>query len=82
MFYEMKDQLLVSVPKLLTACNTKGLLPSSMTEEHLRSITQDFVQGVDRKRKEEMTGLQLSAELCLQNIFLTTSTCILNCLLV
>ena len=65
MFCEMKDYFLFAVPKLLTKCNTRGLLPASMTEEHLKSITQDFILGVDNKRETEMTGLEFRAELCL-----------------
>ena len=92
MYQEMKDYVLFSVSKLLQHCDTRSLIPASVTEEHLKTISQSSVTGGDGahgyhalagadQALAEMSGLELKAELCLQNIFLTFSCSILNCLL-
>ena len=83
MFNDMKDYIMFGIPKLLTYCDTRdSLMPRSMTEDYLKGITQDSILKVENYKSSEMTGLQMRAEFCLQNIFLTASSSIMNCLLV
>ena len=43
MYCEIKDYMLFSVPKLLQFCDTRQIVPASVTEEHLKTITQQIV---------------------------------------
>ena len=89
MYNEIKDYMLFAVPKLLKSCDSRQLTSSSVTEEHLKTINQTIIKerkqailGSEIERRSEMNGLELKSELCLQNIFLTASCSILNCILI
>ena len=88
MYCEIKDYMLFSVSKLLKCCDSRQILPQSVTEEHLKTISPSTIFESDRAllqadvlAQSEMNGLELKAELCLQNIFFTASCSILNCML-
>ncbi len=48
MFCEVKDYMLFSVSKLLQYCNPRRIIPASVTEEHLKTISPSTVEGTDR----------------------------------
>ena len=43
MYCEMKDYMLFSVSKLLQFCDTRTIIPASVTEEHLKTISQSSI---------------------------------------
>jgi len=84
----MKDYTLFAVSKLLQHCDSRKVIPASVTELHLSRVTASVVDrnliagsAALRASEAQLTAFELKIEASLHKIFLSQTCSLLNCLL-
>jgi hypothetical protein len=84
-YSDLKDYMLFAVPNLFSDCDSKTILPSSKTEQHLAYITAKNIQSeleyLQLSTSDgSFTALQIKIEICLQRIMLSCTSSLLSIL--